>query len=67
MKRLFWLGLGVAYGVVATGKSAEAALRLTPSALWSGRGGAPPRGGGGGGGGVGGGGCGGWGGGRGGR
>lgn len=30
MKRLFWLGLGVATGVVATRKAAEAAQRLTP-------------------------------------
>ncbi|WP_028932298.1 hypothetical protein [Pseudonocardia spinosispora] len=30
MKRLFWLGLGVATGVVVTRKAAEAAQRLTP-------------------------------------
>ncbi|MGQ0483489.1 MAG: hypothetical protein ACT4O0_20995 [Pseudonocardia sp.] len=30
MKRLFWLGLGVATGVMATRKAAEAARKLTP-------------------------------------
>jgi hypothetical protein len=33
MKRLFWLGLGVATGVMATRKAAEAAQRLTPSGV----------------------------------
>ncbi len=33
MKRLFWLGLGVATGVMATRKAAEAAQRLTPSGI----------------------------------
>lgn len=33
MKRLFWLGLGVATGVVVTRKVAEAASRLTPTGV----------------------------------
>lgn len=33
MKRLFWLGLGAATGVMATRKVAEAAQRLTPSGV----------------------------------
>jgi hypothetical protein len=33
MKRLFWLGLGIAAGVVATRKAAEAAQRLTPAGV----------------------------------
>jgi hypothetical protein len=33
MKRLFWLGLGVATGVMVTRKVAEAAQRLTPSSV----------------------------------
>jgi hypothetical protein len=33
MKRLFWLGLGVATGVVLTRKAAEAAQRLTPAGV----------------------------------
>ena len=33
MKRLFWLGLGVATGVVATRKATEAAKRLTPAGV----------------------------------
>ncbi|HEY1972492.1 MAG TPA: hypothetical protein VGH89_31370 [Pseudonocardia sp.] len=33
MKRLFWLGLGVATGVVVTRKAAEAAARLTPTGV----------------------------------
>jgi hypothetical protein len=33
MKRLFWLGLGVATGVVVTRKVAEAATRLTPAGV----------------------------------
>jgi len=31
MKRLFWLGLGVATGVVATRRLAELAQRITPA------------------------------------
>jgi hypothetical protein len=33
MKRLFWLGLGVATGVMVTRKLAEAATRLTPAGV----------------------------------
>jgi hypothetical protein len=33
IKRLFWLGLGVATGVVLTRKAAEAAARLTPAGV----------------------------------
>jgi hypothetical protein len=33
MKRLFWLGLGVATGVMATRKAVEAAQRFTPSGV----------------------------------
>jgi hypothetical protein len=33
MKRLFWLGLGVATGVVVTRKAAEAAARFTPAGV----------------------------------
>jgi hypothetical protein len=33
VKRLFWLGLGVATGVVVTRKAAEAAQRLTPAGV----------------------------------
>ncbi|HWN33379.1 MAG TPA: hypothetical protein VNP03_11570 [Pseudonocardia sp.] len=33
MKRLFWLGLGVATGVIVTRKAAEAAQRLTPAGV----------------------------------
>jgi hypothetical protein len=33
MKRLFWLGMGVAAGVVLTRKAAEAAARLTPTGV----------------------------------
>ncbi|MCU1654074.1 MAG: hypothetical protein QOC67_1818 [Pseudonocardiales bacterium] len=33
MKRLFWLGLGVATGVILTRKAAEAAQRLTPAGV----------------------------------
>jgi hypothetical protein len=33
MKRLFWLGVGVATGVVVTRKAAEAAQRLTPAGI----------------------------------
>jgi hypothetical protein len=33
MKRLFWLGLGVATGVMVTRKAAEAAQRLTPAGV----------------------------------
>jgi hypothetical protein len=33
MKRLFWLGLGVATGVIVTRKAAEAAQRFTPAGV----------------------------------
>jgi hypothetical protein len=33
MKRLFWTGLGVAVGVMATRKITEAAAALTPSGM----------------------------------
>jgi hypothetical protein len=33
MKRLFWLGVGVATGVMVTRKAAEAAQRLTPAGV----------------------------------
>jgi len=33
MKRLFWLGLGVATGVVATRRLAELAERITPAGV----------------------------------
>jgi hypothetical protein len=33
MKRLFWLGLGVATGVVATRRLAELAQRITPAGV----------------------------------
>ena len=33
MKRLFWLGLGIAAGVIATRKAADAAQRLTPAGV----------------------------------
>ena len=33
MKRLFWLGLGVATGVMVTRKAAEVATRLTPAGV----------------------------------
>ena len=33
MKRLFWLGLGVATGVMVTRKAAEAAARFTPAGV----------------------------------
>lgn len=33
MKRLFWLGLGVATGVMATRKAGEVAQRLTPAGV----------------------------------
>ena len=33
MKRLFWLGLGVATGVMATRKAVEAAQRFTPAGV----------------------------------
>jgi len=33
VKRLFWLGLGVATGVIVTRKAAEAAQRLTPAGV----------------------------------
>lgn len=33
IKRLFWLGLGVATGVVVTRKAADAAQRLTPAGV----------------------------------
>ena len=33
MKRLFWLGLGVATGVIVTRKAAQTAQRLTPAGV----------------------------------
>lgn len=33
IKRLFWLGLGIAAGVVATRKAAEAAEKFTPAGV----------------------------------
>ena len=33
MRRLFWLGLGVAVGVYATRRASEAAQRLTPAGV----------------------------------
>lgn len=33
MKRLFWLGLGIATGVMLARKAAEAAQRLTPAGV----------------------------------
>lgn len=33
MKRLFWLGVGVATGVMVTRKAAEAAQKLTPAGV----------------------------------
>lgn len=33
MKRLFWLGVGVATGLMATRKAAEAAQRFTPTGV----------------------------------
>lgn len=33
MKRLFWLGLGLAAGVYSTRQAAEAAQRLTPAGI----------------------------------
>jgi hypothetical protein len=33
IKRLFWLGLGVATGVVLTRKAAEAAAKITPAGV----------------------------------
>ncbi|MGI8815176.1 MAG: hypothetical protein ACR2G2_07815 [Pseudonocardia sp.] len=33
MKRLFWLGLGVATGVMVTRKAADAVQRLTPTGV----------------------------------
>lgn len=33
MKRLFWLGVGIAAGVMATRKAAEAAERFTPAGV----------------------------------